>query len=84
MTGYLDTGAATATTVNINNIPDALTSKGYDVYVYALGGVPNKGGGYRITDASGTVTLADYVPLQAPGTNVTGYLKVPAYAGATN
>ncbi|HEY6231008.1 MAG TPA: Ig-like domain-containing protein, partial [Pyrinomonadaceae bacterium] len=51
MTGYLDTGAATTTKVQISNIPSNLTTPGYDVVVYALGGVGNKGGSYRVTDA---------------------------------
>ncbi|MHC1765301.1 MAG: LamG-like jellyroll fold domain-containing protein [Verrucomicrobiia bacterium] len=60
MVGYLDTGDPTTTTVTISGLPAALTS-GYDVYVYMLGGVGGtRGGGYRITDASGTV-LRDYL-----------------------
>jgi len=39
MTGYLDTGAPSTTTVKIAGIPDQLYGDGYDVYVYALGGV---------------------------------------------
>ena len=34
--GYLDTGNATTTSVTITNVPAALTSLGYDVYVYAI------------------------------------------------
>lgn len=59
MIGYLDTGDPTTTTVNISGLPSQLTS-GYDVYIYLLGGTGgNRGGGYRITDASGNV-LRDY------------------------
>jgi hypothetical protein len=62
MTGYLDTGDATTTTVNISGIPDKLTASGYDVYVYALGGVDNgRAGGFRILDASTKAVLKDYV-----------------------
>jgi hypothetical protein len=64
MTGYLDTGAATTTTVTIENLPTALTTGGYDVYVYLLGGVPAKGGGYRIVDATSGAVLKDYVKAQ--------------------
>ncbi|MCC7374422.1 MAG: Ig-like domain-containing protein [Verrucomicrobiales bacterium] len=60
MIGYLDTGDPTTTTVNISGLPSQLTS-GYDVYVYLLGGSGgNRGGGYRILDASGNV-LRDYL-----------------------
>ena len=61
LTGYLDTGDATTTTVTIEGIPDSLyAGNGYDVYIYALGGVPGRGGGYRILSSSGTV-LKPYV-----------------------
>lgn len=54
--GYLDTGNATTSKVTLTGIPSQLTGAtgGYDVVVYALGGVPDRGGGFRITDASGT------------------------------
>jgi len=65
MIGYLDTGDPTTTTVSISGLPAQLTS-GYDVYVYMLGGTGgNRGGGYRITDNSGTV-LRDYLVGDAP------------------
>ncbi len=60
MTGYLDTGAASTTQVTVNGLPSNLTSQGYDVCVYLLGGYGGRGGGYRITDTAGT-TLKDYV-----------------------
>ena len=54
MIGYLDTGDPSTTQVTITGLPTQLTS-GYDVYVYMLGGTGgNRGGGYRITDTSGT------------------------------
>lgn len=65
LTGYLDTGGATTTQVKIGSIPTDLTSAGYDVVVYALGGVGARGGAYRITDSTGAV-LADYVRAQGP------------------
>jgi len=64
MLGYLDTGAATTSTVTIQNLPSELTTQGYDVYVYLLGGVPNKGGGYRIVDATTGTQLEGYVSAQ--------------------
>jgi hypothetical protein len=75
MTGYLDTGNATTTTVAINNLPAQLTSKGYDVYIYALGGVSARGGGYRILAADGTTPLTDFVDAQSP-LNPTNFVQV--------
>ncbi|MBE7501036.1 MAG: Ig-like domain-containing protein [Verrucomicrobiales bacterium] len=80
MTGYLDTGAATTSTVTVQNLPAELTSAGYDVYVYLLGGVPNKGGGYRIVDASSGAVLKDYVKAQC-SVNPTAHVQaIPAGA----
>ncbi len=79
LTGYLDTGASTTTTVEISNVPTELTSTGYDVYVYALGGVAGRGGGYSITDASGAA-LTDWVHAQSPA-NPTNYVQVVPQAG---
>jgi hypothetical protein len=65
MTGYLDTGDPSTTTVTITGLPAQLTS-GYDVYLYMLGGTGgNRGGGYRIMDTGGAV-LRDYLVGDAP------------------
>jgi len=72
MLGYLDTGNATTTTVTIQNVPQEITSAGYDVYVYALGGVAGRGGAYRILDANTKAVLKDYVRAQGP-TNPSSY-----------
>ena len=61
MTGYLDSGAATTTTVTLTNLPAALTSGGYDVYVYACNSIGAVGGGYRILDAATGSVLKDWV-----------------------
>ena len=60
MTGYLDTGGATTTTVAVSSIPAELAS--YDVIVYALGGVAAhqmppaiRGGIYWIEDTDGNI-----------------------------
>jgi hypothetical protein len=82
MTGYLDTGATTTTKVQISNIPSNLTTPGYDVVVYALGGVGNKGGSYRVTDAAGAV-LADYVAVNTL-VNPSNYVAVGSVAAAPN
>jgi hypothetical protein len=82
MTGYLDTGGATTTQVTITGIPADLTDPGYDVYVYILGGVGGRGGGYRIVDAANPATvLKDYVNAQPP-LNPTAYTEVVPQAGA--
>jgi subtilisin-like proprotein convertase family protein len=82
MLGYLDTGSATTTPVTITGLPEQLTSAGYDVYVYALGGVAGRGGGYRILDANSKVVLKDYVRAQAPS-NPSSYIKVEPSADPT-
>ncbi len=78
MLGYLDTGGNnTNTLVTIQGLPAEMTSDGYDVYVYAQGGVGAKGGGYRILDAKTMTVLKDYVQVQAP-TMATTYLEAIA------
>jgi len=74
--GYLDTGNATTTSVTVSNIPPQLTSGGYDVIVYALGGVNARGGGYRIVDPASGAVLKDYVRAQSPN-RPTNYVQVP-------
>ncbi len=83
MIGYLDTGNATTTSVTITNIPAELTSSGYDVYVYALGGVGGRGGGYRVLDAATGAVLKDYVRVVSM-TNSTTFVEAPIDAGSTN
>jgi hypothetical protein len=65
MIGYLDTGNATTTTVTIQNVPEALTSSGYDVIVYALGGVSGRGGSYRVLSGP-DAPLSDYKLVTTP------------------
>jgi len=77
MTGYLDTGDATTTSVTVSGVPDKLTSGGYDVYVYTLGGVAaGRSGGYRILDAATKAVLKDYVFGTSPS-NVGNYVATP-------
>ncbi len=81
MTGYLDSGAATTTQVKLAGIPTQLTSTGYDVYVYLLGGVGGgRGGGYRVTDSSGTSLTGDYVRAKVAD-NPTSFVQVPLGQG---
>jgi hypothetical protein len=54
MTGYLDTGNATTSTIAISDIPDEMAAS-YDVIVYALGGVAFRGGLYWVEDSEGNV-----------------------------
>jgi len=83
MTGYLDTGDATTTSVTIEGIPDTLTAgAGYDLYVYALGGVAGRGGGYRVLDGAGAV-LKGYVKAKSP-TNPSAYKEIPETSTATH
>jgi hypothetical protein len=78
MTGYLDTGADTTTTVTISGIPEDLTDGqyGYDVYVYTLGGVAGRGGGYRVVDPANGTPIRDYVKAQSAA-SPTSYSAVP-------
>jgi hypothetical protein len=81
MLGYLDTGAATTTTVDISGIPADLTAgAGYDVYVYFLGGVPGRGGGYRVAKADGT-PLTDTVVV-GPSTKPTEHVLATGTKGS--
>lgn len=76
-TGYLDTGNATTTTVKLSKIPETLTANGYDVYVYALGGVAGgRAGGYRILDSATKAVLKDNV-FATSSTNPNTYQRVP-------
>jgi hypothetical protein len=83
MLGYLDTANATTTSVTITNIPSELTSNGYDVYVYALGGVGGRGGGFRVLDAATKAVLKDYVRVVSP-TNSSTFIQVPTDPPRTN
>jgi hypothetical protein len=83
LTGYLDTGNSTTTSVTISNIPPALTSQGYDVYIYAMGGVGGRGGAYRVLEAGTTNVLSPYVRVQSP-TNTTTYVAAPVSTTTTN
>jgi hypothetical protein len=71
MAGYLDTGNATTTRVTVQGLPSQLTSGKYDLVVYTLGGVANRGGAFRVTDLAGTV-ISDYVVFTSPA-NLASY-----------
>ncbi len=83
MTGYLDTPSSGTTTVSILGVPTALTSSGYDVYVYALGGVGGRGGAYRVVDATTGAVLKNYVRGQSPA-NPTAFVEIPASTSSTS
>lgn len=78
-TGYLDTTASSTTAITIKGLPTNLTSKGYDAVIFMMGGVPNKGGGYRVRDAASGAVLKDYV-LIGGVTNTSSYIKASATA----
>jgi len=83
MTGYLDSGVASTTTVTIMNLPAALTSGGYDVYVYACPSIGAVGGGYRILDAATGSVLKDWVYAMSTW-YAPGYYPVPDNTSPTN
>jgi hypothetical protein len=83
MTGYLDSGSPTTTTVTITNIPTDLTSGGYDVYVYACGSVGTRGGGYNIVDAKTGQVLKDWV-YATSAWFPPKYVPVPSNTSPTN
>ena len=78
MTGYLDTGADTTSTVTLSALPEELTEAeyGYDVYVYGLGGVAGRGGSYRMVDPFSGAVLRSYIKAQSPE-NPTEHVMVP-------
>ncbi|MBL9139745.1 MAG: hypothetical protein JNK85_28000 [Verrucomicrobiales bacterium] len=82
MTGFLDTTSASTTTVKIAGLPTKLTEKGYDVYVYALAGLPGLGGSYRIIDPESGKVLRDSIRAQSPPAS-TSYMEVAGNLGAT-
>lgn len=82
LTGYLDTTGASTTTVKIASIPSKLVDQGYDVYVYALGGVAGRGGSYRILDGATGKVLRDSIRAQSSSNN-TAYVEVPTNLGST-
>ncbi|MBM3822694.1 MAG: hypothetical protein FJ404_07410 [Verrucomicrobia bacterium] len=79
-TGYLDTGNATTTTVSIASIPAKLTEGGYDVYVYALGGVGGRGGAYRVMDTESGKALTGWIRAQSP-TNSSDFVEATLIGG---
>jgi hypothetical protein len=85
MTGYLDSGAPSTTEVAISNVPPEMVSEGYDVIVYALGGVSARGGAYGIFDANTNLIPGQGMfAVQAPQ-NPTGFIQaLPTAALATN
>ena len=76
MTGYLDTGADTTSTVTISGIPGSLAENRYDVYVYCLGGVAGRGGSYQVVDPSNGAVLRGYIKSQSPALP-TAHVEVP-------
>lgn len=85
MSGYLDTGSPNTQDVHFASIPSQLTSRGYDVVVYAQPSVASRGGGYRLLKGNamagaGGTQLHDYFLLQS-GTFLTNWVQVTTVAG---
>jgi len=76
MTGFLDTGNSTTTQITISGLPAQLTGGKYDVVVYSIGGVAERGGAFRVVDASGNV-LSGYQTILAPA-NPSAYKQLVA------
>ena len=70
MIGYLDTPTDGETRVTIRNIPAELTSSGYDLYIYALGGVSGRGGAYRVEDLDGNILVPTTTVVDQAGNEV--------------
>ena len=70
MIGYLDTPTDGETRVTIRNIPAELTSSGYDLYIYALGGVSGRGGAYRVEDLDGNILVPTTTVVDRAGNEV--------------
>jgi len=82
MGGYLDTGNATTTTVTVSGVDAGIAAAGYDVYVYANGGVAaGRAGAYRILNAATGEAITEYV-LATSATSPTDYAQVPTNLGA--
>ena len=82
MGGYLDTGDPTTTLVTVSDVPAAVAAAGYDVYVYANGGVAaGRAGAYRVLDAGTGEAITDYV-LATSATSPTDYSQVASDSGA--
>ena len=75
MLGYLDVASSGTTTVTISNLPSVLTANGYSVYVYAMGSVVGRSGGYRVLDADGAI-LTGYKFATATS-NMFNYVQAP-------
>jgi hypothetical protein len=77
------TGAATPTLVTLRNLPAELTTGGYHVYVYSMGGArANRGGSIRILDTNGLVLKPYQLHTDAIGT--TTYVKDPGLSHTVN
>jgi len=76
MTGYLDTPTDGTTTVILRNLPEAMVTGGYDLYIYAMGDGAGRGGAYQIEDLNGKV-LAGPIPFVSSEGNY-GYFECPS------
>ena len=83
MNGYLDPGTvASPAVVTVSGLPSSFTARGYDVYVYVLGGITSavtRTYQYTIGNTSITVSQTGPVPSTLPP-----YSPVPAGGGSGN
>jgi len=71
MLGYLDTTDTSITEIRVNGLPAEIAS-GYDVFVYMLGGVLNRGGTYTLTGSGPAVSRDNVQTTAFDGTYIEG------------
>ena len=80
---YLDIGSPATDVITVTNLPPDLTTKGYDVYIYALGDTGGRGGAYGIFDANTSATIKPYQPF-VEDANPTNYVQCLNVGSGTN
>jgi PEP-CTERM motif len=91
LTGYLDNSPGNPTRVTISGLPANFVAAGYNVYIYALGGVADRGGLYTVNgfNKSGTTGGTNFngpAFVQDPGTDHSSrgnYLVFTGLSGTT-
>jgi len=60
--------ASPVSVLSVKSLPTALTTGGYDVYVYVLGGIPSETRGYEYTIGTTTIHVTQVGPTPAATT----------------